>query len=137
MSCSKNDHRKVLLIDRDSIKQKLRATALRNREVDVHTASDAADAGRLWKTHCYDLVLLAAEENSEEAAELCSDFKKSKPEQRIALLVGAPQYVREIGRKPNDVPPADAHPALNLVIGGTQTQPTQWHVMVQRLFAAG
>lgn len=66
MSFSNNDQRRVLLIDRDSIKKNLRAAALRNCEVEVHTASDAADAGRLWRAHAYDLVLIAAHENSDE-----------------------------------------------------------------------
>ena len=122
---------RVLLIDRDSFKQKLRAAALRNCEVEVHTASDAADAGRLWRAHAYDLVLIAAEENSEEAAGLCSELKKSKPKQRIALLVGAPQYIREMGRSRTET-----QPSPSLVIGG-QTQATQWQVMMERLLAAG
>lgn len=132
MSFSKNDQRRVLLIDRDSIKQKLRAAALRNCEVEVHTARDAADAGRLCRAHAYDLVLIAAEENSEEVAALCSELKKSKPEQRIALLVGAPHYVREVGPKRTET-----QPSPRLVIGTTQTQATQWHVMMERLLAAG
>lgn len=131
MSFSKNDQRKVLLIDCDSMKQKLRAAALRNCDVEVHTASDAADAGRLWKAHAYDLVLIAAQENSEEVAGLCSEFKKSKPRQRVALLVGAPQYVREIGRQRKETQPS---PSLAI---GTQTQTTHWHVMMERLLAAG
>ena len=53
MSFSNNDQRRVLLIDRDSIEKNLRAAALRNCEVEVHTASDAADAGRLWRAHAY------------------------------------------------------------------------------------
>ena len=130
MNFSNNDQRRVLLIDRDSMKQKLRAAALRNCEVEVHTASAAA--GRLWRAHAYDLVLIAAEENSEEAAALCSELKKSKPKQRIALLVGAPQYIREIGRQRTE-----NQPSPRLAIGTTQTQATQWHVMMERLLAAG
>jgi response regulator RpfG family c-di-GMP phosphodiesterase len=137
MSFSKNDQRKVLLIDRDFMKQQLRAIALRNCEIEVHTASNIEDAGRLWTVHSYDLILLAAQENSEEAAALCSELKKSKTKQRIALLVGAPQYVREVGRKRRDAQPADTSLAPRLVIGHPHTQPTHWHVMMERLFAAG
>lgn len=132
MSFSKNDQRKVLLIDCDSMKQKLRAAALRNCDVEVHSTSDAADAGRLLRAHAYDLVLIAAEENSEEAAALCSELKKSKPKQRIALLVGAPQYLREIGRKRTET-----QPSPRLAFRTTQTQATHWHVMMERLLAAG
>ena len=85
-----------------------------------------------WRAHAYDLVLIAAEENSEEAAALCSELKKSKPKQRVALLVGAPQYLREIGRKRTET-----QPSPSLVIGTTQTQATHWHVMMERLLAAG
>lgn len=39
MIFSKNDQRRVLLIDRDSRRQQLRAAALRNCEVEVHPAT--------------------------------------------------------------------------------------------------
>jgi len=136
MNFSRDDQRKVLLIDHDSIKQQLRAIALRNCEIEVHTASNVSDAGRLWTAHSYDLVLLAAQENSEEAAVLCSELKKSRPRQRIALLVGAPHYVREVGRKRRDAPPTDASLAPGLVIGTAPTPPSQWHVMLERWLAA-
>ena len=137
MSFPKNDQRRVLLIDRDSMKRQLRTVALRNCEIEVHTASNITDAGRLWAAHSYDLVLLSAQENSDEAAVLCSELNKSKPRQRIALLVGAPQYVREVGRKRREAPPADAPLAPRLVIGTIHTQPTQWHAMMERLLVAG
>src|SRR6266567_7419180 len=97
MSLRKDEQRRVLLIDHDSIRQHLPAAALRNFEIEVHTASHITDAERLWMARSYNLVLLAARENSEEAVVLCSEFKKSRPQQRIALLVGPPQYVKEIG----------------------------------------
>jgi response regulator RpfG family c-di-GMP phosphodiesterase len=137
MNFSKDDQRKVLLIDRDCVKQHLRAVALRNCEIEVHTASSISDAGRLWTAHSYDLVLLAALENSEEAAALCSELKKSRPRQRIALLVGAPQYVREINPKRRDAQPADPPLAPSLVMGTTATPPSQWRLMLERLFATG
>lgn len=135
MNFSMNDRRRVLLIDRDSLKRQIRAAVLRNCEVEVHTANDIADAGQLWTRCSYDLVLFAAQEQSEEALLLCDELRKSKPRQRIALLVGAPQYVREIGRKRKDSLPAETRPAL--VIGATQAQPTQWQGTVARLLATG
>ena len=98
----------------------------------LHTASDAADAGRLWRAHAYDLVLIAAHENSDETASLCSELRKSRPKQRIALLVGKPQYIREIGRKRTET-----QPSPRLAIGTTQRQATHWDVMMERLLAAG
>lgn len=137
MTFSKNDRRKVLLIDRDSLKQHLRAVALRNCEVEVHTASNINDASRLWTKYSYDLVLLAAEENSEEAALVCDELRKSKRRQRIALLVGAPQYVREVSSKRTASQFADTLSTPRLVFNATQAQPTRWRVMIERLLAAG
>jgi len=136
MNFSTDDQRRVLLIDSDSRKQQLRAVALRNCEVEVHTASNISDAGSLWTRYSYDLVLFAAEEDSDEVILLCSELKRSKPRQRIALLVGAPQYVREVGRKGKNPQPADTAPAPGVAIGATHAQRTQWQGTVE-LLAAG
>lgn len=137
MSFSKNDQRKVLLIDHDLMRQQLRAAALRNWEIEVHTAGNITDAGSFLRAHAYDLVLLAAQENSDEATGLCSELRGNKPRLRIALLVGAPQYVQEVGGGRKDATPAHAPRAPRPVIGPTHTEPTQWHAMIERLLATG
>jgi CheY-like chemotaxis protein len=91
-----SDNRRILLIDQNTTKQNLRATILRNYEIEVHTASSVADAASLTRTHTYDLVLLAAQENSEQAAALCTQIRAIRPRQRIGLLVGPPAFVREL-----------------------------------------
>jgi CheY-like chemotaxis protein len=91
-----SDHRRILLIDQNITKQKLRATALRNCEIEVHTASSILDAAFFWKTHHYDLVLLAAQENSPEALAVTAQIRAIHPRQRIGLLVGPPAFVREL-----------------------------------------
>jgi CheY-like chemotaxis protein len=93
-----SDNRRILLIDQNTTKQNLRATILRNYEIEVHTATSVADAASLSKTHTYDLVLLAAQENSEQAAALCSQIRAIRPRQRIGLLVGPPAFVLELAR---------------------------------------
>jgi response regulator RpfG family c-di-GMP phosphodiesterase len=90
------DHRSILLIDQNTTKQNRRATIFRNYEIEVHTASSVADAASLSRTHAYDLVLLAAQENSEEADELCTRLRAIRPRQRIGLLVGPPAFVLEL-----------------------------------------
>jgi CheY-like chemotaxis protein len=92
-----NDHRRILLIDQNRTKQNLRATILRNYEIEVHTANSISDAATLWTRHCYDLVLLAARENSEEATAVSAQIRRINPRQRIGLLVGPPIFVRELG----------------------------------------
>jgi hypothetical protein len=102
-----SERRRILLIDENSRKLNLRATILRNHEVEVHLANRLEDAKSLWKNTAYDLVLLGAAENSEQAALASLQIRKLRPRQRIALLVGPPAYVREIGRpstKSNPVP---------------------------------
>jgi CheY-like chemotaxis protein len=93
-----SDHRRVLLIDGNARKQNLRAALLRNHEIEVHTAGSAQDAESLWKTHAYDLVLLEAAENSDEASLITQRIRERRPQQRIGLLVGPPAYIRELAR---------------------------------------
>jgi CheY-like chemotaxis protein len=96
-TCFGNDRRRILLIDQNLTKQNLRATILRNYEVEVHTASSITDAVALCRTHFYDLVLLAAQENSEEAEAVSARIRQNNPRQRIGLLVGPPVFVLELG----------------------------------------
>jgi hypothetical protein len=131
-----DDQRRVLLIDCDSVRQPLRVAALRNHEIEVHTASNIADAGHLCRRYFYDLVLLAAEKNSEEAALLSHELGNSKPRQRLALLVGAPQYVCEVGHKRSDRQSADKSLVSSQVPGRAQPEPSQRQLMMDRLSAA-
>jgi CheY-like chemotaxis protein len=94
-----SDHRRILLIDQNATKQNLRATILRNYEIEVHTANSLTDAASLWKTNSYDLVLLAAQESSEEATALSAQIRAINPRQRIGLLVGPPAFVQELRGK--------------------------------------
>lgn len=130
-----NERPRILLIDHNSLKQQIRAAIFRNCEVEVHTASNLTDAGQLWTRCNYDLVLFAAEEHSEEATALCEELRKSRPKQRIALLVGAPQYVREVGRKRKETPVVEPRPTL--LISAPQTPGSQWQGTADRLLAAG
>jgi len=124
---------RILLIDENPFKQNLRATILRNYEIEVHTASTLSDAQNLWISNLYDLVLLAAAENSPEAVALPAEIRKSKPRQRIGLLVGAPTYIREVGGIPKRVMRLNAPPPSSFApeMVGLQSQP-QWQEMIQR-----
>lgn len=144
-----NGHRRILLIDQSTTKQNLRATILRNYEIEVHTASSVADAASLSRTHAYDLVLLAAQENSEEAAELCTRLRAIRPRQRIGLLVGPPAFVLELpgGQKPaarrkavsiRQISPARVVDDLSLPASAPNdstpyASSPQWQEMIRRL----
>ena len=128
---------RVLLIDENPFKQNLRATILRNYEIEVHTATTLTDAQNLWINNLYDLVLLAAAENSPEALALPEQIRKSKPRQRIGLLVGAPTYIREVGGIPKRVARVNPAPPSSFAaeVVGLRSQP-QWQEIIHRLLGS-
>ncbi len=128
---------RVLLIDKNAFRQNLRATILRNYEIEVHTASSLIDAQNLWVHNPYDLVLLAAAEDSPEAAAWPAEIRKIKPRQRIGLLVGAPTYIREVGGIPRRAARASAPPPSSFAsdLVGLQ-HPPQWQEMIHRLLGS-
>jgi len=134
-----NDHRKILLIDQNVTKQNLRATILRNYEIEVHTASTITDAASFWKAHSYDLVLLAAQENSEEAVRVTAQIRAIHPRQRIGLLVGPPAFVQELGGKRKKaesigaVLPNPAAEELSEPVSSPHAPSPQWQETIQRL----
>lgn len=129
---------RILLIDENRFKQNLRATILRNYEIEVHTAATLTDAQNLWINNLYDLILLAAPEDSPEAVALPAQIRKSKPRQRIGLLVGAPTYVREVGGIPKRVTRVSTPPESSFApefVVPLRSQP-QWQEIVQRLLGS-
>jgi len=134
-----DDHRRILLIDQNTTKQNLRATILRNHEIEVHTASSLTDAASLWKTHSYDLVLLAAQVGSDEATTLSVQLRAIKPRQRMGLLVGPPAFVQELrGKRKKAASIIEASPSPAVENPGEPASPPhasspQWQEMVRRL----
>jgi CheY-like chemotaxis protein len=128
--------RRVLLVDHNPEKQRLRATILRNHDLEVHVAASVGDAERLCISHVYDLILLAAAEDSAEALTLSRQIRKRKPRQRIALLVGAPTYIRELGEMPARLSKENLLPT-NWFISNVidSTPPSQRQEITQRLMS--
>jgi len=133
------DHRRILLVDQNRTKQTVRATILRNYEIEVHTASDITDAAILWAAHSYDLVLLAAPENSEEAAVASAQIRQINPRQRIALLVGPPVFIRELSGKRKKAAsigenaPSRAVENHSEPVSSPLASTPQWQEMIQKL----
>jgi CheY-like chemotaxis protein len=146
-----NDHRRILLIDQSTTKQNLRATILRNYEIEVHTANSVADAACLSRINAYDLILLAAPEHSEEAGALRRQIRAIRPRQRIGLLVGPPTFVLELaaphkiakrkkaasvrGISPSRVVDDLSLPAPTPHDSAPYASSPQWREMVQRLLS--
>jgi hypothetical protein len=72
MRVSKTPEPTVLLIE-------LRSTVFRNCEIDVHTAASLNDAIRLCRICRYDMVLLAAEHEAQEASLISKELWRVLP----------------------------------------------------------
>jgi hypothetical protein len=125
----------VLLIDRNPLKQNLRATVLRNYEIDVRTTDNLTEAQRLCRIQRYDMILLATDGDA-DAALISSELWKVSPRQRISLFVGPPKYLQEIGAgRSQSASPANRF-TRRLHLVDPQAQATQWHAFLDRVFAA-
>ena len=83
----------VLIIDDNEAMQKLRASVLKNRGVQVHVAKSVNEAELLWVPNFFDLVLLDVRHRSKEAVEFWRTIRRQRPSQRISFLVGPPTYL--------------------------------------------
>jgi DNA-binding NtrC family response regulator len=85
--------KKVLLVVANMSKRNLRASVLRKLGMDVVCAAQVSDARMLWHPSTYDLVLFDTRSDNASAIELCSDMKAESPAQRVAWLVGKPEFL--------------------------------------------
>ena len=85
--------KRVLLIDTSHAKRDLRAEVLRKFGMDVDTATDIAEARAWWRPALYDLVLINMEKGRGQRDKFCDDVRSASPAQRLAFLVGRPEYL--------------------------------------------
>ncbi len=85
--------KRVLLIDTSHAKRDLRAEVLRKRGIDVDSAADIVEARIWWKPALYDLVLISMEKGGGQRDKFCDDVRGATPSQRLAFLVGQPEYL--------------------------------------------
>ena len=90
--------KRVLLIDTSHAKRDLRAEVLRKLGMDVDCAADIAEARVWWRPALYDLVLINMEKGRGQRDKFCDDLRSATPPQRLAFLVGQPEY---LGDAPN------------------------------------
>ncbi len=104
-------NKRVLLIIANASRRNLRASVFRNLGVDVVCAAHMSEARALWHPSRYGLVLFDMHGHDEEAVDLCADIKAECPQQRVAWLVGGPEFVASepiAGRLPQEAPNACA-----------------------------
>jgi CheY-like chemotaxis protein len=85
--------KRVLLIDTSHAKRDLRAEVLRKFGIDVDSVADIAEARVWWKPALYDLVLINMDKGRGQRDSFCDDLRSATPPQRLAFLVGQPEYL--------------------------------------------
>lgn len=85
---------RVLIVDPFQPTREARSKVLRGRGIEVAIAEDLAEARVLFMPRQHDLVLLDARGYSPaEVLVFCRIIKDMDPDQRIALLLGPPNYL--------------------------------------------
>ena len=87
--------RRVLLVDSSHAKRDLRAEVMRKLGIDVDSAADIAEARIWWRPALYDLVLINMEKGRGQRDKFCDDLRSANPSQRLAFLVGQPEYIAD------------------------------------------
>jgi CheY-like chemotaxis protein len=85
----------VLLIDISHAKRDLRAEVLRKLGIEVDSAADIAEARAWWRPALYDLVLINMDKGHGQRDKFCDDLRSATPPQRVAFLVGCPEYLAD------------------------------------------
>lgn len=119
-----NGKKRILLIDSYATKRDLRAKILRKLGVEVDCAADISEARSLWQADSYNLVLLDVKRDPRGVDDFCAEMHGAKPPQRMAFLVGKPEY---LGTSPG----ADAAAAF-----ADTTRNGMWSEMVASLFTS-
>ena len=87
--------KRVLLIDTSHAKRDLRVEVLRKLGIDVDSAADIVEARIWWRPALYDLVLISMEKGRGQRDKFCDDVRSATPPQRLAFLVGQPEYLAD------------------------------------------
>lgn len=87
--------KRVLLIDGSHAKRDLRAEVMRKMGIDVDSAADMVEARIWWRPALYDLVLISMEKGRGQRDKFCNDVRSATPPQRLAFLVGHPEYLAD------------------------------------------
>jgi CheY-like chemotaxis protein len=90
-----NKKKRVLLIDSSHAKRDLRAEVMRKLGIEVDSAADIVEARVWWRPALYDLVLINMEKGRGQRDKFCDDVRSATPPQRLAFLVGQPEYLAD------------------------------------------
>jgi CheY-like chemotaxis protein len=105
--------KRVLLVDRSAHKRDLRAEVMRKLGMEVDCAADIGEARAWWRADLYDLVLVNMEKGLGHRDKFCDDIRGATPPQRMAFLVGGPEFLAHL---PNE---EELAPVMNAEDQGT------------------
>jgi CheY-like chemotaxis protein len=87
--------KRVLLVDTSRSKCALRAEVMRKLGVDVDCTANITEARVWWRAGLYDLVLVNMEQKDGDRDKFCADVRNATPPQRLAFLIGQPDYLAD------------------------------------------
>ena len=87
--------KRVLLVDTSQAKREVRAEVMRKLGMEVDCAMDIAEARSWWRAGLYDLVLINMEKGLGQRDRFCDEVRAASPPQRLAFLVGQPEYLAD------------------------------------------
>jgi CheY-like chemotaxis protein len=87
--------KRVLLVDTSQAKRELRAEVMRKLGMEIDCAADIADARSWWRAALYDLVLINMKKGLGHRDRFCDEVRAANPPQRLAFLVGQPDYLAD------------------------------------------
>jgi len=127
--------KRVLLVDTSRAKRELRAEIMRKVGIDVDCAADINEALSWWRADLYNLVLINAQNDIGQRDDFCEVMRKATPPQRLAFLVGKPEYLAETpklnGESSVQKSEKHAHAGdLNAsLLGDNNTLPERWGIL--------
>ena len=100
---SEDKRKRVLLVDGSQTKRELRAEVMRKVGMNVDCAADIMEARIWWRAGLYDLVLINMEKGHGYRDKFCDDVRSATPPQRLAFLVGQPEYLADSANADNEI----------------------------------
>jgi hypothetical protein len=115
--------KRVLLLDTSQTKRDLRADVMRHLGIEVDCAADVLEARCWWRADLYNLVLINVAGETDGRDKFCTDIRSASPPQRIAFLVGGPEYLAAAPH--SDEAPAEADALRKEMVAALLAQASQ------------
>ena len=140
MSAALPKPKRILLMVTNRSRRNLRATVYRNAGIEVVCANHMGDARELWHPMTYDLVLFDVGSELDGSVALSADMKAECPGQKVAWLVGGPEFLSGLPRCGEAVSNACADNMRQLMANACEALPrrggfleARWRMALRRM----